>query len=70
MRIMVSWGIVAALTGLVQDALQLYIARFILGLMEASFFPGIIVYLTHWLLLKKGLELLDSLCQQLRCQTL
>ncbi|MEM4911562.1 MAG: MFS transporter [Metallosphaera sp.] len=48
MRIMVSWGIVASLTGLIQNALQLYIARFILGLMEASFFPGIIVYLTHW----------------------
>jgi len=48
MRIMVTWGIVAALTGLIQDVFQLYIARFLLGLMEASFFPGIIVYLTHW----------------------
>jgi MFS family permease len=48
MRIMVSWGIVAALTGLVQNEFQLYIARFLLGIMEASFFPGIIVYLTHW----------------------
>ncbi|MEZ0319855.1 MAG: hypothetical protein ABWK05_07700 [Pyrobaculum sp.] len=40
----------AALTGLVQDKTQLYIARFALGLAEASFFPGIIVYLTHWFL--------------------
>lgn len=49
-RIMISWGIVASLTGLVQDRWQLYAARFALGLAEASFFPGIIVYLTHWFL--------------------
>mgnify|MGYP001770642587 FL=1 len=49
-RILISWGIVAALTGFVQDKWQLYAARFALGLAEASFFPGIIVYLTHWFL--------------------
>ncbi|MEM3327095.1 MAG: MFS transporter, partial [Thermoproteus sp.] len=36
--------------GALQDKVQLYIARFVLGLAEASFFPGIIVYLTHWFL--------------------
>jgi sugar phosphate permease len=49
-RILISWGLIASLTGLVQDKFQLYAARFALGLAEASFFPGIIVYLTHWYL--------------------
>ena len=47
-RIMISWGIVASLTALVQTPFQFYSARFILGLAEAGFFPGVIVYLTHW----------------------
>ena len=47
-RIMVSWGIVVVLTGFVQSATHLYIARFMLGVAEAGFFPGIILYLTYW----------------------
>ncbi len=47
-RIMISWGIIASLVGFVQTAHQFYVARFILGAAEAGFFPGIIVYLTHW----------------------
>ena len=47
-RIMVTWGVLASITGLVQSAQQLYWARFFLGLAEAGFFPGMIVYLTHW----------------------
>jgi sugar phosphate permease len=47
-RIMISWGIVAALTGVVHTAGQFYAARFALGIAEAGFFPGIVVYLTHW----------------------
>ncbi len=47
-RIMITWGILASMTGLVQSARQLYYARFFLGLAEAGFFPGMIVYLTHW----------------------
>jgi ACS family tartrate transporter-like MFS transporter len=47
-RIMISWGIVAALTALVTTPGEFYAARFALGLAEAGFFPGIIVYLTHW----------------------
>lgn len=47
-RIMITWGMVTILTGFVHTAQQFYIARFMLGLAEASFFPGIIVYLTHW----------------------
>jgi len=47
-RIMISWGVVTILTGFVRSATQFYAARFFLGLAEASFFPGMIVYLTHW----------------------
>lgn len=47
-RIMVSWGIVTILTGFVHTATQFYLARFLLGVAESSFFPGMIVYLTHW----------------------
>ena len=47
-RIMVTWGIVVVLTGFVQSANHLYIARFLLGVAEAGFFPGIILYLTYW----------------------
>jgi MFS transporter, ACS family, tartrate transporter len=47
-RIMISWGIVTILTGFVHTATQFYTARFLLGAAESSFFPGMIVYLTHW----------------------
>lgn len=47
-RIMVSWGIMAALTAVVKTPYQFYTVRFFLGLAEAGFFPGVIVYLTHW----------------------
>ena len=47
-RIMITWGIMAALTALVKTPFQFYLVRFLLGLAEAGFFPGVIVYLTHW----------------------
>src|SRR4249919_2850866 len=47
-RIMVSWGLITILTGFVNSAQQFYTARFFLGVAESSFFPGMIVYLTHW----------------------
>src|SRR5262249_30448896 len=47
-RIMVSWGLVAALTAFVKTPMQFYGVRFLLGVAEAGFFPGVIVYLTHW----------------------
>jgi len=47
-RIMISWGVVTALVGLVHTSRQFFIARFVLGMAEAGFFPGVIVYLTHW----------------------
>lgn len=47
-RILVTWGVIAALTAFAQTAGQLYVLRFFLGVAEAGFFPGIIVYLTYW----------------------
>jgi sugar phosphate permease len=47
-RILITWGIVATLTGFVQTAHQLYIARFMLGLAEAGYWPGIVLYLGYW----------------------
>src|SRR6516162_6858155 len=47
-RILVSWGIVAMLTAFVHSVHQLYLVRFLLGVAEAGFFPGIILYLTYW----------------------
>ncbi|MBR0837532.1 MFS transporter [Bradyrhizobium manausense] len=47
-RILITWGIVATATAFVQTAMQLYILRFMLGVAEAGFFPGIIIYLTYW----------------------
>ena len=47
-RIMVTWGFMAALTALVKTLEQFYGVRFLLGLAEAGFFPGVVVYLTHW----------------------
>ena len=47
-RILVSWGVFTILVGFVHSQNQFYTARFLLGAAEAGFFPGIIVYLTHW----------------------
>lgn len=47
-RILVSWGLLSALTAFVRTPTEFYVARFLLGVAEAGFFPGIIVYFTHW----------------------
>ena len=47
-RILLSWGLIATLTGFVQNVQQLYVMRFLLGLAEAGYFPGIVLYLTYW----------------------
>jgi MFS family permease len=47
-RIMVTWGLVAAATAFVQTPLAYYGIRFLLGIAEAGFFPGVIYYLTYW----------------------
>ena len=47
-RIMITWGIVSMLTMFVTTPTMFYVMRFLLGLAEAGFFPGIILYLTYW----------------------
>jgi D-galactonate transporter len=45
---LIAWGALTALTGIVRTPVELYGARFLLGAAEAGFFPGVIVYLSHW----------------------
>jgi ACS family tartrate transporter-like MFS transporter len=45
---LITWGGLTTLTGFVRTPLELYGARFLLGAAEAGFFPGVIVYLSHW----------------------
>jgi len=47
-RIMISWGMVTVLIAFIHTARQFYLVRFLVGAAEAGFFPGVIVYLTHW----------------------
>ena len=47
-RILISWGVLASLTGLIHSAAQFYTIRFFLGVAEAGFVPGVLVYLSHW----------------------
>ena len=47
-RIMITWGFATVFTALVRTPAHFYLARFFVGVAEASFFPGIIIYLTHW----------------------
>lgn len=47
-RIMISWGILATGMMFVRGPLSFYLLRFLLGVCEAGFFPGMILYLTYW----------------------
>ena len=47
-RIMISWGLIAIAMALVSGETSFYVMRFLLGVAEAGFFPGIILYLTYW----------------------
>ena len=47
-RILISWGLVSACTALVRGPFSFMLVRFILGVAEAGFFPGVILYLTYW----------------------
>ncbi|WP_230948916.1 MFS transporter [Burkholderia cepacia] len=47
-RIMITWGVVSALMAFVSEPWQFYVLRVLLGVAEAGFFPGVILYLTYW----------------------
>jgi MFS transporter, ACS family, tartrate transporter len=48
-RIMVSWGLIAALTAFIWSETSFIVLRFLLGAAEAGFAPGVILYLTYWI---------------------
>ncbi len=47
-RIMITWGMITVLMAFIHTEKQFYLVRFFVGAAEAGFFPGVIVYLTHW----------------------
>ncbi|HEY4045303.1 MAG TPA: MFS transporter [Acidobacteriaceae bacterium] len=47
-RVLVTWGIVSGCTALVRNSWEFYTIRFLLGVAEAGFFPGMVLYLTYW----------------------
>ena len=47
-RIMITWGILSAAMAYVESATGFYVLRFLLGIAEAGFYPGILLYLTQW----------------------
>jgi ACS family tartrate transporter-like MFS transporter len=47
-RIIITWGIVTLLTAFVRNVTDLIVCRFLLGAMEAGFYPGIILFFTYW----------------------
>ena len=48
LRIMVLWGLDGSRDGVVSTPTQFYVTRFLLGVFEAGFFPGVILYFTYW----------------------
>lgn len=60
-RILITWGLVSAATAFVTTPLEFYTARFLLGVAEAGFFPGLIVYFTHWFTLQDRARALSGL---------
>jgi sugar phosphate permease len=47
-RIMITWGLISACNAFVHSASAFYAVRFLLGMAEAGFFPGVIYFLTYW----------------------
>ncbi|MFC0588244.1 MFS transporter [Novosphingobium aquiterrae] len=47
-RIMLTWGVVSGAMALVQTPAQFYVMRFLLGVAEAGFYPGVLLYLSQW----------------------
>jgi ACS family tartrate transporter-like MFS transporter len=47
-RIMVTWGLITVLMAFIRTPTHFYVVRILLGAAEAGFFPGVLVYLTHW----------------------
>src|SRR5687768_9498162 len=48
-RIMITWGLISMATMFITDVWSFYVARVVLGIAEAGFFPGMVLYLTYWI---------------------
>ena len=59
-RIMLTWGIMAVGMLFTRNATTFYIMRFLLGIAEAGFFPGMILYLTYWYTAKERASMIAS----------
>ena len=55
-RVMITWGLVSLAMAFIQGPVSFYVLRFLLGVAEAGFFPGIIVYLSYWFPLNRRSE--------------
>jgi ACS family tartrate transporter-like MFS transporter len=66
-RILVTWGFISAATAFVVTPAQFNLARFLLGVAEAGFFPGIIVYFTHWFPQRQRARAMASLIVAVPC---
>jgi len=60
-RILITWGLISACTALVKTPMQFYLARFFLGVAEAGFFPGIVVYFSHWFPMRERARAMSGL---------
>jgi len=60
-RIMITWSVIAAAMAMVKGATGFYALRFLLGVAEAGFFPGILYYLTYWVTAAERARLLGTL---------
>jgi D-galactonate transporter len=58
--IMIAWGIVSACTLFVSGSLSFYALRFLLGIVESGFFPGVILYLTYWYTRKHRVKMIAA----------
>jgi D-galactonate transporter len=47
-RVMLTWSVISALTAFVSSPTSFYVMRFLLGVAEAGFIPGVLLYLTQW----------------------
>ena len=63
-RVMITWGIVSAIFAFIRGETSFLILRFLLGVAEAGFFPGIILYLSFWFpaRYRAGAALGDTFC--------
>src|SRR6187200_1338568 len=48
-RILITWGLISSATAFVAGPTSFITMRFLLGIAEAGFFPGILLYLTYWI---------------------